>query len=89
MLATCVMELLISSCIRGYHVYGEIWTAVLGKQLFCEHKIGNVVDRYAVAAKNDFSIVVRYLGLQFAVHFPSQVHSVHSDHASYEMTRNT
>ena len=32
------MELIIVSCIQGYHVYREIWTAVLGKELFCECK---------------------------------------------------
>ena len=55
------MELIIPSCIRGYHVYGEIWTAVLDEQLFCEREIGNVVDRYAVAAKNDSGITVGHL----------------------------
>ena len=28
---------------------------------FCEHEIGNVVDRYAVAAKNDSRITVGHL----------------------------
>ena len=60
-LATCLMELIIPSCIRGYHVYGEIWTAVLDEQLFCEREIGNVLDRYAVAAKNDSHITVGHL----------------------------
>ena len=65
MLATChlamyLMELIIPSCICGYHVYGEI-TAVLDEQLFCEREIGNVVDRYAVAAKNDSRITVGHL----------------------------
>ena len=55
------MELIIPSCIRGYHVYGEIWTAVLDEQLFCEREIGNVVDRYAVAAKNNSRITVGHL----------------------------
>ena len=58
-LATCLMELIIPSCI--YHVYGEIWTAVLDEQLFCEREIGNVVDRYVVAAKNDSRITVGHL----------------------------
>ena len=37
--------------IRGYHVYGENWTAVLGEELNCEREMGNLVDRYAVAVK--------------------------------------
>ena len=45
------MELVWPSCIHGYHVYGEKWTAVLGEELNCEREIGNVVDRYAVAVK--------------------------------------
>ena len=46
-----VMELIMSSCVRGYHVYGEIWTATLGEELFCSPEVGNVVDRYAVAVE--------------------------------------
>ena len=50
--STCAkMELVWPSCIRGYHVYGENWTAVLGEELNCEREIGNVVDRYAVAVE--------------------------------------
>ena len=45
------MEFSVSSCIRGYHVYGITWTAVLGEQLLCDREPANVVDRYAVAAK--------------------------------------
>jgi len=45
------MEFTVSSCIRGYHVYGTTWTAVLGEQLLCDREPTNVVDRYAVAAK--------------------------------------
>ena len=55
------MELIIPSCICGYHVYGAIWTAVLDKQLFCKREIGNVVDRYTAAAKNDSRITVGHL----------------------------
>ena len=47
------MEFRSQSCIRGYHVYGERWTALLGEELTCEREIGNVVDRYAVAVKKD------------------------------------
>ena len=45
------VSLCISLCIRGYHVYGITWTAVLGEQLLCDREPANVVDRYAVAAK--------------------------------------
>ena len=42
-----------SSCVRGYHVYGEIWTATLGEELFYSPEVGNVVDQYAVAVKKE------------------------------------
>ena len=47
------MEFRLQSCIRGYHIYGEHWFALLGEELTCEREIGNVVDRYAVAVKKD------------------------------------
>ena len=40
-------------CIRGYHVYEEIWTAVFREKLYTEREIGNIVDCYAVAIKKD------------------------------------
>ena len=65
MLATCLMELIIPSCIHGYHVYGEIWTAVLDEQLFWTFaNVKSVMlwtDSYAVAAKNDSRITVGHL----------------------------
>ena len=61
------VHLVVPSCIRRYHIYGEIWTTVLNEQLSCEREIGNVVDRYvyAVAAKNDLGITV--------VHVPQKI----------------
>lgn len=37
-----------SSCVRGYHVYQEVWTPVIGEELVCRREMGNVQDRYAV-----------------------------------------
>ena len=34
---------------RGYHVYPDIWVAVVGEELACEKEPTNVSDRYAVA----------------------------------------
>ena len=48
-------------CIRGYHVYEEIWTAVFGEELNTERKIGNIVDRYAVAVKKDSGETIGHL----------------------------
>ena len=40
-----------TSCVRGYHVYGESWVAVLGEELHCEREVGNIMDWYAVRVK--------------------------------------
>ena len=55
------MEFHLQSCVRGYHVYGEHWTAFLGEELTCQRKIGNVSDRYAVAVKKDTSETVGHV----------------------------
>ena len=41
-------------CVRGYHVYKEIWAAALGEQLVCEREPYNPSDRYAVAVVNSY-----------------------------------
>ena len=56
------MEMIIPSCIRGYHVYGKVWMAVMGEELLCERELENVVDRYAIAVKKlDSGITVGHL----------------------------
>ena len=45
------MEFHVQSCVRGFHVYGEHWTAFVGEELTCQREIGNVADRYAVAVE--------------------------------------
>ena len=37
------------SCVRGYHVYMDIWNAVLGEELLCQRETGNSSDMYTVA----------------------------------------
>ena len=44
------MKFRMDSCIRGYHVYEEVWTATFGEQLYTEREYGNV-DCYDVAVK--------------------------------------
>lgn len=51
------VELEISSCIRGYHVYQHIWTAVTGQGLDCAREPTNSNDRYAVAVINHGTVV--------------------------------
>ena len=47
----------IESCMCGYHVYKDIWTAMIGEDLLCERKPFNDVDRYAIAVLKDDTIV--------------------------------
>ena len=35
-------------CIRGYHVYREIWEAAVGEELMCAREPHNSHDRYVV-----------------------------------------
>ena len=37
-------------CIRGCHVYQEIWTAAVGEELVCEREPDNSHNRYVVVA---------------------------------------
>ena len=44
-------------CIRGYHVYQEVWVAAVGEELVCEREPDNSHDRYAVAVKRTGIII--------------------------------
>ena len=46
-----------NSCVRGYHVYDTIWTAVVGEELVCIREPTNVTDRYAVGVQKDEVII--------------------------------
>ena len=48
------------SCVRGYHVYKDLWEAVVGERLECQRERDNPSDTYAVAVKKG-GIVVGYL----------------------------
>ena len=45
------------SCIRGYHIYRELWDAVVGEELECQREHSNATDMYAVAVIKDSTIV--------------------------------
>ena len=45
------------SMVRGYHVYKDIWDAVIGQTLPCLIESGNESDPYAVAVKEGSTIV--------------------------------
>ena len=54
--ASCVLYAMfeIQSCVRGYHVYKDIWTPSVGETLSCEREEDNTADPYAVAVKKKF-----------------------------------
>ena len=37
------------SCVRGFHVYKDIWTSATGEVLSCKGEDKNIMDSYAVA----------------------------------------
>ena len=46
-----------SCCVRGYHVYKDVWDAAIGEELDCQRETCNSKDRYAVAVLSDGIIV--------------------------------
>ena len=44
-------------CIRGYHIYKEVWEAAIGDVLECLREPSNARDRYAVATKKEGNII--------------------------------
>ena len=42
-------------CVRGQHIYKDIWYAVVGKVLVCERESNNFQDSYAIAVKKENS----------------------------------
>ena len=74
----------VNSCVRGFHVYSDIWTPFVGETLVCEQESGNPNDPYAVAIKKGSEVVGHVprkssaacslfllLGGQFAVKSPT------------------
>ena len=53
----------LDSCVRGYHVYKNIWTAPHGEILTCQNEFGNVEDPYAVAVVTQALLLVMCLEL--------------------------
>ena len=45
------------SCVRGYHVYKDLWDASIGEDILCEREPFNNADRYAVAVLKDDTVV--------------------------------
>ena len=55
-MATCER----ASCVRGYHVYQDVWSASVGEVLPCERESTDSTDRYAVAVTKD-GVVIGHL----------------------------
>ena len=47
-------------CVRGYHVYIDVWDAAIGEELDCQREPSNANDRYAVAVVKS-GVVVGHL----------------------------
>ena len=47
----------VESCVRGYHIYKDIWDATIGEELQCARESNNSNDRYAVAVRKNNAVV--------------------------------
>ena len=43
-LETCEKE----SCVKGYHVYHNIWDSTINEDLPCEREVHNAMDHYSM-----------------------------------------
>ena len=55
------MEIVVDGCVRGFHVYQEIWTPVIGECLHCKRERDNAEDRHAVAVCKSVDVVVGHV----------------------------
>ena len=52
------MELhVVESCVRGFHMYQDIWTPTTGERLSCQTEDSNALDPYAVAIWNSVNVI--------------------------------
>ena len=51
----------VQSCVRGYHVYQNVWTSYVGEVLSCAKEPANPEDPYAVATKTTSGTVVGHV----------------------------
>jgi len=45
--------LAISSAVRGFHVYKDIWKPTIGDKLACEREFDNCFDKFAIKVVNN------------------------------------
>ena len=48
---------MVTSSVRGFHAYADVWTPSVGEILICERESGNPSDLYAVAIKKVSKVV--------------------------------
>ena len=48
---------MVESCVRGFHVYQDIWTPTTGEGLPCQVEDSHDTDPYAVAIKKRADII--------------------------------
>ena len=53
----CHGEKEVTSCVRGYHVYKDIWAAAIGEEQVCDREPTNMADRYAVAVLKQETVI--------------------------------
>ena len=51
----------IESCVRGFHIYKDVWNPLLQEILSYSREPGNVHDPYAVAVKTGSSVIVGHV----------------------------
>ena len=47
----------LESCIRGFHVYHEVWAPYIGERLNCAIKSGNSADPFPVAVQKNSEMI--------------------------------
>ena len=53
----CRGEKEVTCCVRGYHVYKDIWATAIGEELGCGREPTNMADRYAVAVLKQETVI--------------------------------
>ena len=48
---------MVDSCVRGFHVYQDIWTPTTGECLSCQTEDSNAFDPYAVAIRKSANVI--------------------------------
>ena len=57
MAVVSIVDFSFSSCIRGFHVYKDIWKPKIDEVLQCQRDIANQKDKHAVSVLNRGRVV--------------------------------